>query len=76
MYGSNRFIKTPEELFTLMKAFGMAPDNEIGNFIVDQTERIIELERRIRFQDEVIDTQKKQLERFLLRANKDRGRVH
>ncbi|MGD0209671.1 MAG: hypothetical protein ABSC14_01675 [Desulfomonilia bacterium] len=76
MYRYNRFIKTPEELFTIMNSFKMAPDNEISDFIVGQTEKIIELERHIKFQNEVIDAQKKQLERLQLRPCKNRERYH
>ncbi|HVN70981.1 MAG TPA: hypothetical protein VMU10_03065 [Desulfomonilia bacterium] len=76
MNGYNRFIKTPEELFTIMEAFRMAPDNEISDFIVGQTEKIIELERHIKFQNEVIDAQKKQLERKQFAHCQNGGRHH
>ena len=76
MYKENRVIKTPNELLRIMQAFKIAPDNEIGEIIVGQTEKILELESHIRFLEDVIETQKKQIERLLLMSNKNRGRYH
>jgi hypothetical protein len=76
MYKENRFIKTPDELHRIMQAFKIAPENEIGEFIVGQTEKIIELERHIGFLTDVIETQKKQIERLQLVQSKKSGRYH
>jgi len=70
----NRMIKTPDELFRIMQSFKIAPDNEIGEFIVDQTEKIIELERRIRFLEDVVELQKKHIERLQLRPGKSKSK--
>lgn len=72
----NRVIKTPDELATVMQAFKMAPDNEIGEFIVGQTDKIIDLDRRNKFLEEVIDIQKNQLERRQKRACDNQARRH
>ena len=76
MYKENRVIKTPNELLRIMQAFKIAPENEIGEFIVGQTEKLIKLEGHIRFLEDVIETQKKQIERLQLVQSKKGGGYH
>ncbi len=48
----------------------------MGEFIVGQTEKIIELEGHIRFLEDVVENQKKQIERFQLMQGKKRRGYH
>jgi hypothetical protein len=72
----NRFIRTPDELDVIMQAFKIAPGNKIGEIIVSQTDKIIDLNRRIKYLEGVIETQKKQLELKQNRTCNNQGRKH